>query len=123
MNSNSIVQLALGPSSTHSTLALTGNYSFDASQTFQFINLGATAGTYENIITTSAPASDPGVGGWTIDTNFNFGFVGTFNWDGQNVDLTLTAVPEPGTWAAATLALVGLLAHQRKRLKKILDRS
>jgi autotransporter-associated beta strand protein len=126
MNSGSIVQLALGPGggTAHSTLALTGTYSFQSSQTFQFINLGATISTYQDIIT--GVTTDPGTTGtWQFDQNFNLGFAGFFSYDSVNnsIDLTLTAVPEPGTWAAATLALIGLLAHQRKRLKKILDRS
>ena len=123
MNSGSFVQLALGPSGTHSTLALTGTYSFQSNQTFQFINLGATTTTYNNIITTSAPASDPGVGGWQFDNSFNVGFNGSFTWDGQNVDLTLIAVPEPSTWAGASLALVALLVTQRRRLKRLIQKS
>ncbi|MFN2541238.1 MAG: beta strand repeat-containing protein, partial [Chthoniobacterales bacterium] len=120
MNSGSIVQLALGTSLSHSTLALTGTYSFQSNQTFQFINLGATTGTYDNIIT--GTPTDPGVGGWQFDNTFNPNFAGSFFWDGSNVDLTLVAVPEPGTWAGASLALVGLLVHQRRRLKKLVRR-
>src|SRR2546430_10252478 len=36
MNSGSFVQLALGTSLSHSTLALTGTYSFQSNQAFQF---------------------------------------------------------------------------------------
>ena len=112
MNSGSVIQLALGPSFSHSTLALTGNYAFQGTQQFNFIELsGVTTGTYENIIT--GLATDPGANNWTITNPL---WVGTFNWDGANIDLTLIAVPEPGTWAGATLALVGLLAHQRRRI-------
>ena len=114
-------QLALGPSLAHSTLALTGSYSFQSNQTFQFINLGATPGTYDNIIT--GTPTNPGVGGWQFDNSFNPGFAGSFSWDGGNVDLTLIAVPEPSTWAGASLALVAMLAMQRRRLKKILNRT
>src|SRR5207249_4387611 len=62
----SIIELALGPTFTHSTLALTGAgpSSFYSTQKFTFIDLGATTGTYQNIIT--GVTSDPGVGSWTI---------------------------------------------------------
>lgn len=47
---------------------------------------------------------------FTVD-NFGFsngnGFDGTFSLDGDSLDFTLTAVPEPGTW---TFLLTGLLA-------------
>jgi autotransporter-associated beta strand protein len=115
MNSGSIIQLALGTSLTHSTLALTGTYSFQTTQQFNFIELsGVTTGTYQNIIT--GTPTNPGTSLWTIT---NPGWSGTFSWDGNNIDLNLTAVPEPGTWAAASLALVALLVHQRRRLRRV----
>ena len=70
LTSGSIVELALGPSLTHSTLARTGGtWSFQTNQQFTFINLGATTGTYDNIIT--GLAANPGVSSWTI-TNSGF---------------------------------------------------
>ena len=111
LNSGSIIQLALGPAGAHSTLARTGGtWSFQSNQAFTFIDLGATAGTYNNIIT--GLASNPGTGGWTIT---NPGFAGTFTFDGANIDLTLTAVPEPSTWIAGALALAALAYTQRRR--------
>jgi autotransporter-associated beta strand protein len=115
MNSGSIIELALGPSFTHSTLARTGGtWSFQSNQAFTFINLGATTGTYDNIIT--GLASDPGTEStWTITGNQNF--VGTFTYDGLgNIDLNLIAVPEPGTWIAAALALGSVLYNKRRRI-------
>jgi autotransporter-associated beta strand protein len=116
---NSIIQLALGPSGTHSTLARTGTgtWTFDSNQAFTFINLGATPGTYENIIT--GVLNPPSEGSWTIT---NAGFIGTFSWDGVgagtgNIDLVLTAVPEPSTWLAGALALGAVLYSQRRRFK------
>lgn len=112
---DSIIQLALGPSFTHSTLARTGSglWSFDPidnDQAFSFIDLGATTGTYQDIIT--GLASDPDTDFWTIT---NPGFTGTFSYDGANIDLTLAAVPEPSTWIASGLALGALLLSQRRR--------
>jgi len=115
LNSGSIIELALGPSLTHSTLARTGGtWTFDPAQMFTFINLGATTGTYDNIIT--GLASDPGTeGSWTIT---NSGFTGTFTFDGANIDLNLTAVPEPSTWAGGALALIAVAYTQRRRFSK-----
>ena len=114
MSSGSIIELALGASGAHSTLALTGATasSFATTQHFSFINLGATAGLYDNIITgvTSSPFPTDT---FVID---NSGFMGTFSWDGANIDLTLTAIPEPGTWFAGALALGAVGYWQRRRL-------
>ena len=92
---DSIIELALGPAAAHSTLTRTaGTWSFQPAQMFTIIDLGATPGTYDNIIT--GLASDPGTeGGWIIT---NPGFAGTFTYDGSgNIDLTLTAVPSTPT--------------------------
>ena len=103
LNPDSIIEVALGPAGAHSTLArAAGTWSFQPAQMFAFIDLGATPGTYDNIIT--GLASDPGTeGGWTIT---NPGFAGTFTFDGSgNIDLTLTAVsgtPTPTPTATAT---------------------
>ena len=91
LRQESIIEVALGPAGAHSTLARTaGTWSFQPAQMFAFIDLGATPGTYDNIIT--GLASDPGTeGGWIIT---NPGFAGTFTYDGSgNIDLTLTVGP------------------------------
>jgi autotransporter-associated beta strand protein len=114
LNSGSIIELALGAAGTHSTLARTaGTWSFQSNQAFTFIDLGATVGTYNNIIT--GLASDPGTGSWTIT---NSGFAGTFTFDGANIDLTLGAVPEPSTWIGGALALAALGYTQRRRFMR-----
>jgi hypothetical protein len=64
-------------------------------------------------------ASDPGTINWTIT---NPGFVGTFTFDGANIDLTLTVIPEPGTWFAAALVFAALVYTQRRRLTRLLKR-
>ena len=119
LNSGSIIELALGASGAHSTLARTaGTWTFDATQAFTFIDLGAQTGTYDNIIT--GLAGDPGTeANWTI---MNPGFTGTFSFDGANIDLTLTAVPEPSTWVAGALALGVLGWSQRRRLHSLILR-
>jgi fibronectin-binding autotransporter adhesin len=116
LTSNSIIELALGPSGTHSTLARTGGtWSFQLNQAFTFINLGATATTYDNIITGLAGPVAPST--WTIT---NPGWTGIFTFDGGvgpgNIDLTLVAAPEPSTWIAAALALGAAVWTQRRRL-------
>ena len=111
---DSIIELALGPAGAHSTLARTaGTWSFQPAQMFTFIDLGATPGFYDNIIT--GLASDPGTeSGWTIT---NPGFVGTFTFDGSgNIDLTLTAVsgtptPTPTATATATFTPTPTATH------------
>jgi autotransporter-associated beta strand protein len=116
MSSGSIIELALGPALAHSTLARSaGTWTFDATQAFTFINLGATTGTYDNII--SGLAVDPGSEGtWTIT---NAGIVGSFVYDGAGgIDFTLTAVPEPSTWVGAALALGAIGVMARKRVRK-----
>jgi autotransporter-associated beta strand protein len=115
LNNDSIIQLALGAIGAHSTLARTGSgtWTFDTNQAFNFIDLGAQTTTYDNIIT--GLASDPGPESmWVI---LNAGYTGTFTFDGTNIDLTLTTVPEPSTWLAAALALGAIGWSQRRRLR------
>jgi autotransporter-associated beta strand protein len=118
LTSGSIIELALGPLGAHSTLASTGGgISFDPTQAFHFIDLGALPGAYDNIIT--GLASDPGTeGSWTIT---NAGWLGIFSFDGSNIDLTLTAVvpvPEPSTWIGGGLACLTIAFSQRWRFRR-----
>lgn len=117
LSSGSIIELALGASGAHSTLARTaGTWTFGSTQAFTFINLGAQPGLYNNIIT--GLAGNPGTeGSWTIT---NAGWIGTFTYDGANIDLNVVAVPEPATYLAGFLALVALAYHQRRRLSSLL---
>jgi hypothetical protein len=114
LNSGSIIELALGASGVHSTLARTGGtWTFGATQAFTFLDLGATTGTYDNIIT--GLAADPGAGSWTIN---NGGWTGTFTYDGANIDLNVASVPEPATYVAGILTLATLAFSQRRRFAK-----
>ncbi len=113
LNSNSVIELALGSSGAHSTLARSGSgtWSFQSNQQFSFADLGVQPGTYDNIIT--GLAGSVNTTGWQIE---NMDWVGFFLYDGfGNIDLTLTAVPEPGTWLAGALAMVVVLFRQRKK--------
>ncbi len=117
--SNSIIELALGTGGTHSTLAHTGTgaISFATNQDFKFIDLGATPGAYTGLIT---GVTDPGTAltTWVID---NPGYTGVFTWDpanGGEIDLALSAIPEPSTWIGAALALGVIGVMGRKRFSK-----
>ena len=118
MGSGSVIALALGASSAHSTLAIGvgGSISFQSLQKFNIIDLGVTSGsTYNGLVT--GIGSDPGTeSGWTIA---NQSWAYNFSYDSANggeIDLTITAVPEPSTWIAAGLALAAVAYNQRKRI-------
>jgi fibronectin-binding autotransporter adhesin len=119
LQSNSVIQLALGGSGAHSTLAIAtgGSISFQSSQKFSFLDFGAqTTPTIYTGIITGVGLVAPVTTGWTIT---NSGWSGTFAYDALNggeIDLTLVAVPEPGTYAAAALAFAALMFAQRKRI-------
>ena len=116
----SIIELALGAPGAHSTLAGNG-FTFAMAQAFHFLDFGAAPGFYDNIITglTGVPNTSPST--WTIT---NGGWTGTFVYDGSgDIDLTLTAVPEPSTWIAGAL-VVGVLGWtQRRRLGHLVRRT
>jgi fibronectin-binding autotransporter adhesin len=121
LSPGSIIELALGPSGAHSTLARTGGtWSFNAIQAFIFANLGAVPGTtYSNIIT--GLAADPGgETGWTIA---NTGWIGNFTYSSGDISLNVVAVPEPSTWIAGALALGAVVWTQRRRFSLALKRT
>ena len=95
LNAGAIIEIGLGSSGSHSTLARTGGvWSFAANQAFSFINLGAQPTVYDNIIT-GLTADPGGTASWTITTS---DFAGTFSYDGMgNIDLTITATPAAPT--------------------------
>jgi fibronectin-binding autotransporter adhesin len=122
MGSGSIIQLALGASSAHSTLAIGvgGSISFQSLQKFNIIDLGVTSGsTYNGLIT--GIGSNPGTeSGWTIA---NQSWAYTFGYDSANggeIDLTVTALPEPSTYIAGLLAFVAFGCFERRRIRKFL---
>jgi fibronectin-binding autotransporter adhesin len=117
MNSGSIIQLALGPTSgSNSILALTGTYSFQSDQQFAFTLAPNTQqiGTYTLItgVTSTVDTTQ-----WTVT---NPGFLPntySFIWDDptNSIIFTTSTVPEPGTWAGAALAALAIGYTQRRR--------
>ena len=125
MGTNSIIELALGASNTHSTIAIAspGTISFQSLQQFNMIDLGVTSGSVFTGIVTGV-GGDPGTeGSWTI-TNQAWAY--SFSYDGGSggeINLSVTAVPEPSTWVAAALAFGVVGYSQRRRLRQSLARS
>lgn len=112
---NSLIKLTLGSAGSHSSLARTGGtWVFDSNQAFSFINAGANVGMYDNLITglTGTEAGLLTIGTWTIS---NAGWVGTFSFDGSNIDLNLAAVPEPGTWTLLAFSLTAACIFGRRK--------
>jgi autotransporter-associated beta strand protein len=117
---NSIIQLTLGGSGAHSSLARTGgDWVFDSNQEFSFtLAGGASAGTYNNLITglTGSETGLSNIANWTI---LNPGVVGTFSLDGSgDVDLTISAIPEPSALVSILASfgtLVGVTRLRRRR--------
>lgn len=116
----SSIELTLGGSFTHSTLARTGGtWVFDSDQAFTFnIGGGATSGVYQNVITglSGSEAGLATINAWQID--HATGVVGTFSYDGAGgVDLTVSTIPEP----RSAITLVGgvLLLGLRGRFRSL----
>src|SRR5205814_7178629 len=125
MGSGSIIAIALGASSAHSTLAIGpgGSIVFQSLQKFNIIDLGVTDGsTYNGLIT--GIGADPGTeSGWTI-TNQSWTY--NFSYDAANggeIDLTVTAAPEPSTLVAAGLAFGAVGYSQNRRFVRLLKRA
>lgn len=117
--SGSVIELTLGATGAHSALTRTGGvWVFDANQTFNFVDLGATTGVYNNIISglTGSETGLTSIGSWVIT---NAGWTGTFTYDGANgIDLTLTSlasIPETSTYAALVGAGMLAVAGFRRR--------
>ena len=117
---SSKIELVLGSGLTHSSLVRTsGTWVFDADQLFVFTGTGFTVGTYQNIISglTGTETGLSTIGSWTISG----GVQGTFTYDGAGgVDLQVTTVPEPGTWALVALGgmMVTIIARRRKAARQ-----
>ena len=116
-NDGAQIKLTLDAAGTHSSLARSGSgtWSFDSDQAFTFNLLGAQVGTYDNLITglTGSETGLGSIGSWIIT---NPGVTGTFSYDGAgDVDLVITAVPEPSAFASAALGAGLLITYRRFR--------
>lgn len=109
LTNDSVISLVLGAAGAHSSIDFDGSVTFDSDQAFSFISLGATVGFYDNILT--GLSGDPVTSGWTIT---NAGWVGTFTYENGNVDLNLSAVPEPSSIALLGLGLGAILWRIRR---------
>jgi fibronectin-binding autotransporter adhesin len=110
----SIIELTLGTSGASSSLARTGSGTWTFASAQKFTLLSATPGTYDDIIT--GLAADPGSeSAWTFTNTLD---KGTFSYDGAgDIDLTITAVPEPATILGGVFA-TGLLAWSSRRRRR-----
>jgi autotransporter-associated beta strand protein len=125
LSNGSIIELALGASGAHSTLAHvgTGTISFASNQVFTFLDFGAQPGLYSSIVTgvgATIPTA-PNTTGWAISDP---GWGGTFAYNPltDSIDLTLTAIPEPSTWIIGALALAAIGFTQRRRIHRLIAR-
>jgi autotransporter-associated beta strand protein len=117
LGDSSKIELTLGSGLASSSLIRTGGtWVFDADQLFVISGSNFTIGTYQNVISglTGSESGLGTIGTWTIAGGT---VQGTFSYDGSGgVDLQVTAVPEPGTWALAALGgmLVMIVTRRRK---------
>ena len=94
--------------STNNLLTLSGatlmvNGTLNGTSNYDIANYGTLSGTFAGF---TAPA------GYTIDyTGTSFGT--------SDIELDVTAVPEPSTWAASLIFLGGVMVQQRRRLKSL----
>lgn len=111
---DSIIKLVLGAEGTHSSIARTGSgaWSFQSDQLFTFTLLEGVAAdtTYTNILT--GLAANTIVSGWRIAPSS--GVEGYFTMNGNNVNLVLTAIPEPQTALLMAGGLMVLLFRRRE---------
>jgi len=117
LQDTSKIQLVLGASGAHSSLSRTGGaWVFDSDQAFSFLDLGATVGVYDNIISGLA-GTEAGLSGIGSSTIANAGWTGTFSYDGAGgVDLMVTAVPEPSALVLSLLGVTTVLVLRRRRV-------
>ncbi len=88
---NSIVQLTLGSGAAHSTLTRSGSglWTFASKQAFSFIDTGAHAGFYDNIITGLSGVPNLSPGSWVVT---NPGWTGTFATMARAISISLCSL-------------------------------
>ena len=111
MGDGSQLALVLASGGGHSTLTLSGASSFDTDQAVTVVEVGTVAinTPFENIITGVSPTLD--VSQWVLTNPY---WSGTFSNDGANIDLIVTAVPEPASLAGMFVG-TALLVRRRRR--------
>jgi autotransporter-associated beta strand protein len=116
LDDGATIALTLGTGGTHSSLiSAAGFFAFDQTAQGFIFNSGASAGFYDNIIV-GLTGSEPGLDDIAHWAALNPEYAGsTFIYDGLgNVDLNLTAVPEPATTLTILSGLGLLLAFRRR---------
>ena len=112
----SILDFELG--STSDLLKITGGTITGNSSNFTTVNVFALAGltttTYTLIDWTGAAMSGVDIGDFSLGTTPG-GFVGNFNTTGTSLELIVTAVPEPSTWALLAFSLTTVMVLRRRR--------
>ena len=121
MSNNSLISLVLGGAAQpnqHSTLARTGGvWAFDTDQSFTFTLASADPQeNYQDVITglLGSEAGLATIATWNL-LGLDPAYSATFSFDGANVDLLISTVPEPGVWCLILLSL-GLLTLGRRIL-------
>ncbi len=116
MLDGSKIELTLGSGLASSSLVRTGGtWAFDLDQLFAISGSDFAIGTYDNVISglTGSETGLASIGTWSIAGG---GVQGTFTYDGAGgVDLQVTAVPEPSTWAMAALGGMTVIFLRRRR--------
>lgn len=115
-DSGSRIALVLGPGFESSSITREwGNWSFADDMVFDLSFLsGSIVGRYENVLTGLEVGSSVIGANWTIA-----GGAGSFEWDGNgNVDLVITAVPEPSVFGLLGVGAMVLVVSRRRRFLK-----
>lgn len=114
MSSGSILEFYLSSPTVSSLLARSsGTWSFASTQQVEFLNLQA--GTYQLM---SGLASDPGSeANWSLFAGT--GYSAVFSYSANSIYATVSAVPEPATWALLAGGAVALYFFSRRARQSV----
>jgi len=103
----------IGPDGIASLVRQGGTWTFGGAHEVEFVSTGdISLGLYSGLIT--GLAADPGVANWSIVSE---GWEGIFSYQSGSVNLNLTTIPEPGTYAMFGLGLVAWLVYRRRTMR------